>query len=98
MYMVTSLWKFGSAGQAREAVARFREGLAPLLGRQAGLRHWHLAVTGADEAITMAIWESRAAYEAAQPNLAAWGQQNLSDLDARVQFRRRGDVAARAGQ
>ena len=98
MYAVTSVWKFGSPDEAREAAGRFRDSLAPLIGRQAGLRHWYLAVTGADEAVTFAVWESRAAYEAAQPELAAWGQRNLADLDARVQGRRRGDVAARAGQ
>lgn len=94
MYVVLSLWKFGSADQADEAIRRFRDGFGPLIRVQPGLRHWYLALTGADEAATLGIWENRAAYEAAQPQLAAWGQVSLADLDARVQHRRRGDIAA----
>lgn len=94
MYAVTSLWKFGSARQMEEAVRRFRDDFSVFIGAQPGLHHWYLAVTGADEAVTLSVWEDQAAYEAAQPQLAAWGQERLADLEARVQQRRRGDIVA----
>lgn len=93
MYAVTSVWKFGSPEQMDEAVRRFRRDFSSLIGAQPGLQSWYLAVTGADEALTVAIWASGDAYEAAQPELATWGQEHLADLDARVQQRRRGDLA-----
>ena len=49
------------------------------------------------EAVSLTLWESRAAYEKAQEKLAAWGQEHLAELDARVQYRRRGDLAAYEG-
>lgn len=98
MYLVASQWKFGSPSQAREALRRLRDDFGPLIRDQPGLQSWYLATTGADEAMTISLWTSRAAYEAAQPVLATRLQACLVDLEARVQFRRRGDVAAREGQ
>lgn len=95
MYLVSSVWKFGNPYQATEAVRRLRTSFGPLIREQAGFRHWYLAVTGANEAVSVSIWESRAAYETAQPHLAVWGQQHLNELAAHVQARRRGDLAAR---
>lgn len=94
MYTVISLWKFGSPAQATEAVRRMREDFGPLIRRQPGLRHWCLVVTGVDEAATVSLWETRAAYEEAQSLLRPWAQQRLADMEARVQHRRRGDIAA----
>jgi len=97
MYIVASSWKFGSAATAREAIKRMRAGLAPLIGAQPGLHAWYLTITGADEALTISVWTAQSDYELAQPHLAAWVQAQFSDLDARVQQRRRGEVAAQAG-
>ena len=97
MYIVASSWKFGGAATAREAVKRMRAGLAPLIGAQPGLHAWYLTITGADEVLTISVWTTQDNYEQAQPNLAAWVQEQFSDLDARVQQRRRGHVAAQAG-
>jgi hypothetical protein len=97
MYIVASTWKFGSAATAREAVKRMRAGLAPLIGAQPGLHAWYLTITGTEEALTISIWTAQDDYEQAQPHLAAWVQEHVGDLDARVQQRRRGNVAAQAG-
>lgn len=94
MYTVISLWKFGGPGQANEALRRLRDDFGPLIRQQPGLRHWYAVATGADEAATLTIWESRAAYEAVQPVLAPWAQAHFAGLEARVQHRRRGDIAA----
>lgn len=97
MYIVTSLWKFGNAEQARLAVTRLRDKFGPLIGAQAGMRGWYLMTPGADEAVTVTIWESLDAYDAAQPNLTGWSQRELAGIDARVQYRRRGVVTAHQG-
>ena len=97
MYMVTSLWKFGNAEQARLAIARFRDNFGPLIGAQPGMRGWYLMTPSADEAVTVTIWESPGAFDAAQPHLARWSQRELAGIDARVQYRRRGGVAAHRG-
>lgn len=94
MYAAISHWKFGSAAQATEALRRLRADLGPLIRQQPGLRQWYAVATGTDEGATVSIWENRAAYEAAQPAMALWAQERLTDLDARVQHRRRGDIAA----
>ena len=94
MYIVATLWKFGSPGQASEGLQRLRDSFGPLVQAQPGLRVWYLASTGADECVSLSLWDSRAAYEAAQPPMSAWGQEHLADLDARVQYRRRGDLVA----
>ncbi len=97
MYLVTTLWKFGSPAQAREALQRLRDSFGPLIGAQAGLRVWYLASVATDECVSMSVWDSRAAYETAQPPMSAWGQEHLADLDARVVFRRRGDLFGQEG-
>jgi heme-degrading monooxygenase HmoA len=97
MYIVSTLWKFGSPGQANEAIRRLRDSFGPLVRAQGGFRSWYLAASGVDEAVSLTLWESRAAYEKAQEQLAAWGQEHLAELDARVQYRRRGDLAAYEG-
>lgn len=97
MYIVTSLWKYGDATTAREAIARMRQGLGPFIGGQPGLRAWYLTVTGTEEALTISIWEEQRHYDSAQGHLATWVQEHLGDLDARVQQRRRGPVEAEAG-
>ena len=97
MYLVITLWKFGSPAQAREALQRLRDSFGPLIRVQPGLRVWYLAAVAADEGVSMSVWDSRAAYEAAQPPMSAWGQEHLADLDARVQYRRRGDLVAQEG-
>jgi heme-degrading monooxygenase HmoA len=97
MYIVTSLWKFGNAEQARLAMARFRDNFGPLIGAQAGLRGWYLMIPSADEAVTVTIWESLDAFDAARPHLEGWSQRELAGVDARVQYRRRGGVAAHQG-
>jgi hypothetical protein len=94
MYIVTSLWKFGDAAGAREAIERFRAGLGPFVASQAGNRFWYLVVTGADEALTITGWDESAHYEAAAPLLGAKVQELLVGLDAHVQQRRRGAVTA----
>ncbi len=94
MYVVTTLWKFGSPGQAREALQRLRDSFGPLIHAQPGLRVWYLAAVATDECMSMSVWDSRAAYETAQSPMSAWGQEHLADLDARVQYRRRGDLVA----
>ncbi|HEX5503584.1 MAG TPA: hypothetical protein VFW96_13250 [Thermomicrobiales bacterium] len=95
MYVVATLWKFGGADEAREARRRLRDDYGALVRQEASLRDWYLVAVGADEALVLSFWESRATYEAALPRLAGWGQQYLADLGARVQYRRRGDLAAR---
>ena len=97
MYLVTTLWKFGSPAQAREALQRLRDSFGPLIRAQPGLRVWYLAAVATDECVSMSVWDSRAAYESAQPPMSAWGQEHLADLDARVQYRRRGDLVAQEG-
>lgn len=94
MYVVATLWKFAGADEAREALRRLRDDYGPLMRREASLRDWYLVAVGAEEALVLSFWESRATYEAALPHLAGWGQQHLADLGARVQYRRRGDLAA----
>ena len=97
MYLVTTLWKFGSPAQSREALQRLRDSFGPLIRAQPGLRVWYLAATATDECVSMSLWDNRAAYETAQSPMSAWGQEHLADLDARVQYRRRGDLVAQEG-
>ena len=97
MYLVTTLWKFGSPSQAREALQRLRDSFGPLIRAQPGLRVWYLAAMATDECVSMSVWDSRAAYETAQSPMSAWGQEHLADLDARVLYRRRGDLVAQEG-
>src|SRR5947209_7781799 len=55
MYIVSTLWKFGSPGQANEAIRRLRDSFGPLVRAQGGFRSWYLAASGVDEAVSLTL-------------------------------------------
>jgi ketosteroid isomerase-like protein len=67
-------------GQTAETVNRVKEGLLPILTEQPGFASYHAIDAGNEVAISVSIYESRAAADAANQAAAAWVQGNLADL------------------
>jgi hypothetical protein len=97
-YLVVTRWRFAGPRHADLARARFRAGFGPLVRAQPGCRRWYLAAAGVHELITVSVWDSAAAFAAAEPHLRAWRAAHLDHLGARVLDRRWGAVAAHAGR
>jgi heme-degrading monooxygenase HmoA len=97
-YLVVTRWQLAGPGEADTARRRFRVSYGPLVSAQPGFRRWYLAATGVDELLTASLWDSRAAFEAAQGQLLAWQWAHLAALGARTPVRPRGAVVAHAGR
>jgi ketosteroid isomerase-like protein len=67
-------------GQTAETVGRVKEGLLPILTEQPGFGSYHAIDAGSDVAISVSIYESRAAADAANQAAASWVKSNLADL------------------
>ena len=96
--LVVTRWRFAGPKHADLARGRFRAGCGPLVRAQPGCRRWYLAAVGVHELLTVSLWDSPAAFEAAEPALRAWRAAQLEHLGARVLHRRWGAVAAHAGR
>jgi uncharacterized protein len=67
-------------GQTAETISRVKQGLLPILNRQPGFRSYQ-AVEGENEvAVSVSVYESRAAADGANQAAASWVKDNLADL------------------
>jgi ketosteroid isomerase-like protein/heme-degrading monooxygenase HmoA len=69
----------GKPGQTAETVSRVKAGLIPTLSKQPGFRSYHAVEAADDVAVSVSLYESRAAAEAANQAVASWVKDNLAD-------------------
>jgi Antibiotic biosynthesis monooxygenase len=68
------------AGQMSEVVKRVRQGLVPIVSRQAGFVSYHAIDAGDNVALSISFYQTRAAADAANKEAAAWVKANLAEL------------------
>jgi ketosteroid isomerase-like protein len=80
MFAAIRRYQGKQAGQTAETIRRVRGGLLPILTKQPGFRSYQ-AVEGANEvAVSVSIYDSPAAAEAANQAAASWVKDNLAEL------------------
>ena len=67
-------------GSTADVGQRVQQGLIPLLAKQAGFVSYHALDAGNDVAVSVSLYQDRAAAEAANKTAASWVQVNLSGL------------------
>ena len=70
----------GKPGQTEETIRRVEQGLVPILSKQRGFVSYHAIDAGNDVAVSVSLYDDRAAADAANQAAAAWVTQNLADL------------------
>jgi ketosteroid isomerase-like protein len=70
----------GTPGQTAETIRRVRTGLVPILSKQPGFHAYHAIEAANDVAVSVSIYESRAAADAANRAAASWVNDNLAGL------------------
>jgi ketosteroid isomerase-like protein len=68
----------GKPGQTAETLRRVKSGLIPILSQQPGFRAYHAVEAANDVAVSVGIYDSRAAAVAANQAAASWVRQNLA--------------------
>jgi ketosteroid isomerase-like protein len=80
MFATIRRYQGKQAGQTAETIRRVQSGLLPILTRQPGFRSYQ-AVEGANEvAVSVSLYDSRAAADAANQAAASWVKDNLAEL------------------
>jgi ketosteroid isomerase-like protein len=69
----------GKPGQTAETIGRVKAGLIPILSAQPGFHSYHAVEAANDVAVSVGIYASRTAAEAANQAAASWVQANLAD-------------------
>jgi ketosteroid isomerase-like protein len=67
-------------GQTAETIRRVKQGLLPILTRQPGFASYAAVDAGNELAVSVSLYESRAAADAANQAAASWVKSNLADL------------------
>jgi uncharacterized protein len=80
MYATIRRYQGLEPGRTDETVRRVKDGLLPIIGRQPGFASYLAVDVGNDVPVSVSIYESRAAAEAANQAAAAWVKTNLVDL------------------
>jgi ketosteroid isomerase-like protein len=70
----------GQPGQTEETIRRVKQGLLPLLTAQPGFTSYAALDAGNDVAVSVSLYESRVAADAANRAAASWVKSNLADL------------------
>jgi heme-degrading monooxygenase HmoA len=63
-----------------ESVRRIEQGLVPLVSRQAGFVEFYLAQVGANEGLTISIFETQQEAEAGNTASLAWAKEQIFPL------------------
>jgi ketosteroid isomerase-like protein len=80
MYATIRRYQGLKPGQTAETVRRVKEGLLPILITQPGFASYTAVDAGNELAVSVSLYESRAAAEAANQSAASWVKSNLADL------------------
>jgi ketosteroid isomerase-like protein len=80
MYATIRRYQGLKPGQTAESIRRVKQGLLPILTRQPGFASYAAVDAGNERAVSVSLYESRAAADAANQAAAAWAQSNLADL------------------
>jgi len=67
-------------GQMSEVISRVKQGLVPLITKQAGFVSYQAIDAGNNVALSVSFYQSRAAAEAANSAAAGWVSANLAQL------------------
>lgn len=70
----------GRPGQTDEVVRRVKDGLIPIISRQPGFVSYHAIDAGNDVAISISIYQTGDAADAANAAAASWVRANLAEL------------------
>ncbi len=69
----------GKPGQTAETIQRVKSGLIPILSTQPGFHSYHAVEAANDVAVSVSLYASRAAADAANQAAASWVKANLAD-------------------
>lgn len=72
----------GSAGSTDEVVRRVEQGLVPIITSQPGFVSYTAIDDGQGGAISVSVYQDRAAAEAANATAAEWVKHNIAELVA----------------
>jgi heme-degrading monooxygenase HmoA len=79
-----AVYKF-KPGTVDEVARRAETGMLPTFRSQPGFVAYGIVKTGADEAVSLSVWETQAQAEKAVQVAATWVKDNIADMTESVQ-------------
>ena len=95
--MFVTIRRYQVKGSMQEVGNRVQKGLIPIVSKQPGFHSYHAIDAGSNVALSVSVYDNRAAAEAANKAAAQWVHGNLSGLVGNVEVTM-GEVLASAGE
>ena len=95
--MFVTIRRYQAKGSVEDVARRVQKGLIPIVSKQPGFVSYYAINAGNNVALSVSVYQDRAAAEAANKEAAGWVHENLAGLVGNVEVTM-GEVIASSAQ